>query len=81
MSSLIVLKDFSFVKTTTKTVVILRHLEVRLMTANDKHEFVPRDQVSPLLTFHYDYVEIGSITPFLSIRIDFSCCLSAQFLF
>ena len=44
-------------------------------TANGKREFVPRDQVSPLLVFtiYYNYTKIGRFTPILSIRIVLSC--------
>ena len=48
-------------------------------TANDKREFVPLDQVFPLIVFflsftvHYNYRKIGNFTPILSITIVLSC--------
>ena len=41
--------------------------------ANGKREFVPRDQVFPLIVVYYNYRKIGRFTPILSIAIVLSC--------
>ena len=49
-------------------------------TANGKREFVPLDQVFPLIVFfflsftvHYNYRKIGRFTPILSLTVVLSC--------
>ena len=42
-------------------------------TTKGKREFVPRDQVFPLIVVYYNYRKIGRVTPILSIAIVLSC--------